>query len=201
MCHHNLKEKMMKFYTQTLLLIVAMFMCGVSFAGIDKDDLGDFNTLTPTQKASIISRIAQAKERNGPSTPAVSTPKELKEWAEVGSAVGKGLVATAKELGVEVNAFAQTGVGKLAIVLIVWKVMGGDILHIFGGIAWVMIALPMWIYFFRKLCVVKEIKYNEKGKKESIVHYVGKEAECARITMTIALVFIVVIGLVTIFSY
>jgi len=191
----------MKFYKQTLLLIGAMFMCGVSFAGIDKDDLGDFNTLTPTQKAAIVSQIAQAKERNGPSTPAISTPKELKEWAEVGSAVGKGLVATAKELGIEVNAFAQTSIGKLAIVLIVWKVMGGDILHIFGGIVWFMVALPMWIYFFRKLCIVKEIKYNEKGKKASIVHYVEKEAEDARLTMTIILVFIVIVGLVTIFSY
>jgi len=189
----------MKFFTQSLVLFAALFMCGVSYAGIDKDDLGDFNTLTGVQKAEIVAAIARAKSQNGPAH--VATPEKLKEWAEVGSAVGKGLVATAKELGVEVNAFAQTGVGKLAIILIVWKVMGGDILHIFGGIMWFLIALPMWMYYFRKLCIVKGIEYNDKGKKINIVHFEGKEAEDARVTMTIVLVFIVVIGIVTIFSY
>lgn len=186
-----------------MLFVFAMLISSVSFAGIDKDDLGDFNKLTATQKAEIISQIAHSKEQNDKfgvgQIP--TTPEKLRKWAEVGSAVGKGLVATASELGVEVNEFAKTGVGKLAIVLLIWKVMGSDIIHIVGGIMWFMIALPMWMYYFRKLCIVKDITYNDKGKKIKVSYFEKGEVEEARITMTFAIVIIIIIGIVTIFSF
>jgi len=193
----------MKHFTKIILIMAAMLMSNMSFAGIDTDDLGDFNKLSPTQKAEIVAQIAKASEQNTKYgiNKIPDTPEQLQKWAEVGSAVGKGLVATARELGVEVNEFAKTGVGKLAIVLLVWNVLGSDIIHIVGGIMWFLIALPMWMYYFRKLCVVKSIEYNEKGKKSKVVYFGKGEVEEARITMTIAIVIIIAIGMVITFSY
>ena len=193
----------MKHFMKIMLIAFAMLMSNVSFAGIDKDDLGDFNNLSDIQKAEIVSQIAEAKNLNKKygANKIPDTPEELKKWVDVGTAVGKGLVATAREVGVEVNEFAKTGVGKLAIVLLIWKVMGSDVIHIVGGIMWFLIALPMWMYYFRKLCVVKSIEYNEKGKKSNVVHFNKGEVEEARITMAFAIVIIIAIGMVTTFSY
>lgn len=85
--------------------------------------LAEMQTFTPEQKAQLAEAAKDIRLGH-------SYAASAKEWAEVGSSIGKGLVATANEMGVAVNDFARTPVGKIAVALIVWKVAGGDIIHV-----------------------------------------------------------------------
>lgn len=47
------------------------------------------------------------------------------------------MASTARELGVEVNNFSQTRVGKIALFLIVWHLFGGMVVHVKEFDSWV----------------------------------------------------------------
>lgn len=51
---------------------------------------------------------------------------QMSKAVEVGRMLGAGLVATAKELGVAVNDFAKTDVGRGVAVVLLWKYVGSD---------------------------------------------------------------------------
>lgn len=73
-----------------------------------------------------------------PPTPPVSTAQVAKQWAEIGQAVGAGVVGAAKELGVVANDFAKTDLGKITIAILIYKYMGQDLLNNFSGaLRWV----------------------------------------------------------------
>lgn len=61
------------------------------------------------------------------------TPQSVNSWAEVGANIGKGLVGAARELGSAANDFAKTDVGKLTVVIIVWKMMGKELSETTGN--------------------------------------------------------------------
>lgn len=89
-----------------------------------------FDRLTETQKADIIRQVAASAT---PATNTEDTIDKIDRWSQVGANLGKGLAATAKELGVAVNEFAATPMGKVATALIVWHIMGASIMHIIGA--------------------------------------------------------------------
>lgn len=186
------------------LSIVLLFgVLGVASANITSDDLGDFNTLSDTQKADIVSQIAKAKETNRTNVTVPTTPAKMKEWVDVGTAIGKGMAATAKELGVALDDFAKSSVGKIALALLIWKVAGSDIVGLGFGMSWLFIMGIVWVYFFKRIVMKRqeELTENEKGKTVKVVKYNTKEAsEGAVIVMVIALIAIVVVGLVSIFG-
>lgn len=83
-----------------------------------------------------------------------------REWVDIGNGLGEGIAATAERLGVVANDFARSPVGKLAMVLIVWSVMGDTISGWISASLFWMFVIPLWMYNFRKMFGV----YNEKGK-------------------------------------
>ena len=126
----------------------------------------DLSGLTEKQKAELIIRAEDLKAASQ------SKPTEVAEdvlkWANMGQGIGKALVATAKELGVEVNAFAETFVGKLSVFLIVWHFFGGMVVHVIGGFAILLWTLPIWIWSFKRhatLQVLEVVEAKEKGGK------------------------------------
>jgi hypothetical protein len=88
-----------------------------------------------------------AQEAAQPSGPII-TPEAAAEWADIGKNIGVALSEAAKAMSVGVNDFAGTFVGKLTIILIVWKVIGQDMWAIFGGTAfWIAITIFLsWSY-------------------------------------------------------
>lgn len=80
-------------------------------------DQKTFNQLPDTVQAEIVKSVAdkaaEVKEQNSP----IST-SNLDKYADIGAKVARGLAAGAKELGVAVNNFSQTDVGKVAMWLI-----------------------------------------------------------------------------------
>lgn len=172
------------------ILIALLVFASPAFA-----DYVAVDGLTAAQKASLEEKAAQMKKENLTNN-LPSSPKQFQEWAEVGTAVGKGLVSVAKEIGVEANAFATTPLGKISIGLLIWKVMGNDIIQILLGAVMFLTFIPMWVYFFRRLCVIRTIEQTPTGEKTwygrpimktKVEHYPSDYVDGTRFMMLIVL--------------
>ena len=91
-----------------------------------------WDKLSETQRAEIRKQVAVAAEAQG-SAPILDV-KKVDEYVALGERIGKMMGGAAKELGVAVNTFAETPVGKWTMAMIVWKFMGNAIIHVFGGV-------------------------------------------------------------------
>lgn len=138
------------------------------------------------------------------------TVSQVSEYAELGKNYGIALSEVAKSVGTTVNELAQTPVGKFMLVMVAYKVMGKDLIGIFGGFIWFTIMLPIWFYLFHRL-VLKNRTYREyiesyeKDKQPKVVRreydalkYDGDTGVMA-FFMAIALVFICAAGFFMIF--
>ena len=133
-----------------LFLVLCLTISSLAYAGMDTNAVhqAGFNRLSEAQKAEIIKQVAD-KAGNAPSVSV--TTESVERWVAIGSNLGKGLAATAKELGIAVNEFADTPIGKLATLLIVWHLMGGVIVHIFGGLLIWAVGFPMLWKIIKRL--------------------------------------------------
>ncbi len=91
-------------------------------------------------------------------TEAVS-PEALTSYAEIGKAVGSSVAEAAKAIGMVAADFSNTWLGKVAIFMIVWKLMLADIVSgatdVLIGSAWLITILVIWTRYFRKICLVE----------------------------------------------
>ena len=107
----------------------------VSQAGWDK--------LSTAQQAAVVQTITTQSTD-------VPTASKVDSWVNVGEHIGQALGGAAKEVGVTINAFVQTPVGKLATALIVWKLIGSVVVHVIAGLLiWLIGAAVMWNVFRR----------------------------------------------------
>ena len=188
----------MKYVISFILLLVS----SLAFASVSTNNLSEFNNLTDAQKVQILSQITQMKNQNGLTV--TSTPEQVQEWVDVGTAVGKGLASAAKELDMALDEFSKSDIGKLAVLLIIWKVIGSSIVHIVFGILWFMVAIPTWIYFFKRLVMCRKETYINTGDKKPtiVVTYDSKDAtDGAWIMCGVSGIVIIVVGLVSIFTF
>jgi hypothetical protein len=118
------------------VLCLILLCCGVYGQQVD------ITKLPEAERAAIQQKIQQTQQIQSE-----ITPQKISEWAEVGKAVGVAIGATAKELNLEVNNFAQTPVGRLTMALVIWKVLGGTILGMILG----LLLLSIGIYWVSKL--------------------------------------------------
>lgn len=123
------------------------------------------------QKASVVDTTGLSAEKlkqiqdiveSGKSTTqtiaeAVS-PEALGSYAEIGKAIGSSVAEAAKAIGVAAKDFSDTWVGKVAIFMIAWKLMLGDIVSgavdiLIGGV-WMVALFAFWSRYFKKICLV-----------------------------------------------
>ena len=135
---------------------------------IDTDDLTD------EQKAQLILKIEEMKKANTSSVVEnvasnLGDPKKLNEWVDLGKNVGLALTAVAKELGVASDQILQSDTGKIALVMIVWKVMGRDVLDIVGGVTTWFVIAPIILWSFHFFHMTKRVK-----DKDGNVQYVSR---------------------------
>ena len=155
--------------------------------------------LTEEQQAQIMLTAAKMKSATD------VTPQVAKEWAEVGQALGVGLVATASELGMSVDKLMTTTTGKIAISVIIYKVVGKDIIGILFGLLWLAIMISLWVYFWatRGSRHLDSIITYEKGKRDDgrtkVKSYseTGPEIKFAYAGILLA---IVAVGVISIFG-
>lgn len=155
-------------------------------------DIINMDGLTPIQKAELQMKHAELLEKSG----SEKNVEKVREWAELGQSVGVALVATAKELGIAVDDFAQTGVGKVTIGVLVWKIMGKEVTRVVVSIIYLISGVWLWNVYFRKMCIVKSISYETNSKKVSKIEHWGSESnqDGLRFCMFLALAAILASG-------
>ena len=120
---------MKKFFVAILMMVSVS-----AWAGNDSDTVraAGFAKLSEAEKAEVIKMVAdRASQKDVMPT---MTEDKVEKWVKIGSNIGQGLAGAAKEVGVAVNDFATTPVGQLTMMLIVWHMIGAQLIHVFGGI-------------------------------------------------------------------
>jgi hypothetical protein len=153
---------------KAIIFILSGLLSLNAFAKVDVDTDG----LTNAQKATLIQQVEQMKTEAAPAIKATSKSivETADKWVDLGEHIGKALGGTAKEIGVEVNAFVKTPVGQLATVLIVWNYMGGMIIHVVSGWGILILSLSSLFVLARKLQRV-EIEYDKSVERNWLGNY------------------------------
>jgi hypothetical protein len=92
----------------------------------------------------------------------------VQSYVEIGRGIGAGLGEAARSMGVAVNEFAATPVGKMTMLVILWKFVGSDAVGIVFGLLWFAVMIPLWVHFFRRICLQGKIRETfdpESGKR------------------------------------
>ncbi len=137
-----------------VIQVLALILALVTFSVPSYADKLIVDGLTEEQAAELRLKAAQMKASPEPADVA----SRMSEYAEIGQKYGVALAATAKELGIAADELLDTTVGKVALVLIVWKVMGSELIGLLIGIPWLLIGSAVWLYLFRRMCVIKSIE-------------------------------------------
>jgi len=88
---------------------------------------------------------------------------------EIGVAINEGLKAVTEQTAV----FAQTGVGKLTMFLIVWHVAGIDFVQILVGIPLFAVGFVVIVWSYRRNCVTRKVLVErgaDKARRYEIIN-------------------------------
>jgi hypothetical protein len=127
--------------------------------------------LTPAQRSAIAEAIAAGN----PQQSIPETIKGILEWQEMGDAFAQTIKTICQTLNVEVNSFLRSDVGKLTAAVIIYKMVGKDILRIIlytgvwlGVTFFIMISI---LFLHMKKKVKRKVKdpSDEKGKSYVII--------------------------------
>jgi hypothetical protein len=170
--------------------------------------------LTADQVKAVESQVREAKSQ-------VSNAKRsldpdltmLDKAAELGRIIGSGMVATARELGMAANDFAKSDLGRVVMVVLVWKYMGQDILGVMVGVPFLIVGVTLGLHLVRRasletvvkeyamapvlfgLFTVKRVIKDQRTKRGSL----SESEQFQQIAGYICIVASVIIGMCTIF--
>jgi len=188
-------------FRKVLVVALAVLLCGSpANAAITVDTTG----LTEAQKATLVQQVEQMKTAAAKAEQASQfTPDKVNEWAELGKNIALAFTTVAKELGVAADQFLNSTTGKITLVLIIWKVAGQDILSLAIGGLFLLTFVPLWVYFFRRLCLMKSVVVEPvEGRRfpRRTIEYFGKDVDidiiATRWVMLAVLILIVAVGLI-----
>lgn len=140
-----------------ILAILALSIASSTFAGVASQNGAyvDVSKLTPEQVAQINKQVSEMQ--SAPANISASVRQEAEAWGQLGANMGKAMVGAAREVGVASNEFASTGLGKVVVAIVAYKVIGQDLLGIiFGSLILVVgYSLAIWILSTRRWSTVK----------------------------------------------
>jgi len=124
-------------------ILLVLLLVSANANALSSKDIQGFNDLTVQQQAEIIKTVADKKAQIDQEklVPVTTVVQETEKWVNLGTSIGKGLASTAKELGVAVNDFAKTNVGQWTMFLIIFNIMGDEIIHFIFGILILLIGV------------------------------------------------------------
>jgi hypothetical protein len=149
--------------------------------------------LSSQTKQSLINHISQMKQQS-----VTTITKEVTDWNQLGEAFANTLKNIARSLSVEVNEFIKTEVGILVTVLIIYKLLGADIIQfaICTG-SWVLLTIFLGIYVRKFHFPVKHVYMKGEEKMieyKSAYEWDSGEWKCA--SGVLSVVFFIVYTLV-----
>lgn len=183
----------------SLALMLMLAFGSVAHAGGLTTDTVNVEGLSEIAQAEVALKAAELRKA-ALKKQIIPDVAEVQKYVSVGEQIGKALAVTAKELGIEVNNFASTPVGMIAIFLIVWHFFGNMVVHLMFGAAWFMTLIPVWIYFFKRLVMGRKEIYNDAGKRTSVEYNVDASGDTVG-TFIITGAVIFAVGVFGIFTY
>lgn len=178
------------FVVLTILFGLAVYSSNYSYAEANCDSMN----VTGVPNDVLIELKKKCVDMSKTASSTISTDN-LIEYAEFGRKYGMALSEAAKSIGSSVNDFAQTPMGRLMVVLVVWKIIGHDLVGILGGFIWFSTMLPLWIYMFHRM-VLSTRKITETytdGKRASVVK---SPVDWGGTTGGVAMIMLIVLALV-----
>lgn len=191
--------------------ILAVFLMITSLSAFAEDHYLDTSGLTEQQKAEMAVQVAKLKtEKTEPANISEKVRTEAQAWGDLGANMGKALVGGAKEIGVAANEFAETPLGKITIAVVVFKLMGGPMLHIIAGTIFLLFGWGLGIWMMKTMRIGVTHEYDYKPFlwgmwNRKVVVEESSESNSDRswriITGVIVLIVATVIGLITLFNF
>lgn len=177
-----------------LLWILLILLCSDAYAG--QYSIQVPSNLTDAQLAQIQASANNMVANNTSS----SMPQSIAEWKEISEILSDSLISTAQKLGITVNEFASTGVGKLLTLVLLWNYLGQSLIHYIFGFLWLFTMVPLWLHMYKKYCFDwKEEKLTEDGK--TVLYQNIKAADGDKqFFFWLSLVLLIIIGIVAIFT-
>lgn len=169
-------------FKNLFLLIVLLSAMGSASAQQSTNQVLNINGLTYEQQQELEFLTQQFQLAND----AVYLPEEVTRLKMIGQSIGVAFTAFASELGVNPLELSSMDIGKEGYAIIVWKVVGPGIVGIFLSLFILLVGVPLWIYLFRRMCVIKSIEYAD-GKKRLVTHHGEGSVDGTRIIMMIAI--------------
>lgn len=128
------------------LFLAVLTLTTTLFAQQEKQIQVPESELTEQQKAKYLNSKVETKVQ------------ETHAWVGIGKEVSEAVNGSLSAVTTQTNNFAQTGVGKVTMALVVWKVVGDQGVHILGGVIEILIFLPVWIWSYRRTCMSFRLK-------------------------------------------
>lgn len=125
--------------------------------------------LNAQQVAEIQAQI-EAKKTETPEGQVRASIERANEWVDIGEGIGAGVAAAARETGQVVNEFAVTPVGKMTTFVILWKVIGKDLLGVIVGSIVMVAFTTIWLVYTNRL-FSKEKTVTINADKSRVVSY------------------------------
>ena len=137
----------MKYFMLVLLFLpVAAFGQNLDLRGLNERQIAELQ--------------AQASKMKSPENISATVRQEATAWAELGANIGTGMVWAAKEVGVAANEFSQTGLGKIVTGIVVYKVLGKEILGVIVGSAILLAGGLLTLMIFRSNKFNTQVQYQ-----------------------------------------
>lgn len=135
-----------------ILMIAASFLL-MSMGHAAQVDVNDEKyMLNEEQKGQVLAMIddlnAKRAAQKGPNTSAV-VREEAAKWGELGVNMGRAAVGAAKEVGMAANEFVSTPLGKVTMGIVIYKVIGKDIIKFIMGFSILVFFLTTGHNFLR----------------------------------------------------
>lgn len=138
---------------KTLVAVALMVLSSLTYAVTV-----DLKGLTPEQQDSIV-KAANEMRGSRPNVSAV-VRGEVEAWGELGGKVGQAMVGAAKELGIAAAEFSKTDLGKVVTVIVIYKLIGRDIIRIITGFAVAILGTLACIWAMRTPVFYDEVTYK-----------------------------------------
>jgi hypothetical protein len=142
----------------SLVMALMFTMPGTALAGTDNSAVS-LEGLSAEQVQKIKGDVEAARKNSSPELSAMD------KAVSVGRMLGAGIVATAREVGVAVNDFAKSDVGRIVTAVLVWKYIGHDILGVVFGSIVLFAGVPLG------LCIARSAYIKQINTEYAVATY------------------------------
>lgn len=174
-----------------VLLLTALASAQTKTVSVPEEEL------TEQQKARFL--------KDGIKSPSV---ENAHAWVGLGKEIGEAFNSSLGAFTDQADRFSRTNVGKFAMVVVAWKVIGNEATHFLAGLLELLVFVPFFCWSYRKTCMTRRIVLSKEGpfwnrKKtwETIPYEVQEGVFQARHGHMIMGIFFIAIWTGTVFSY